>query len=53
MLVVKSRQNIFLTRLVDFSTMAAISLPKFVFISTALQGKVSREKGGVGRTSSC
>ena len=32
--------------------MAAFSLPKFEFISAALQGKVSREKGGVGRTSS-
>ena len=32
--------------------MAAFSLPKFEFISAALQGKVSREKGGGGRTSS-
>ncbi|ULA65851.1 MAG: hypothetical protein LZF62_10055 [Nitrospira sp.] len=46
-------KNIFLTRLVDLSTMAAFSSYKFEFISTALQGKVSREKGGVCRTSSC
>ena len=51
-MAVKNRQNISLTRFKDFSTMAAFSLPKFVFISAAAQGKVSREKGGVGRTSS-
>jgi hypothetical protein len=45
-------QNILLTRLVDLSTMAAFSSYKSEFISAALQGKVSREKGGVHRTSS-
>ena len=46
------RQNIFLTRFVDLSTMVAFSSYKSEFISAALQGKVSREKGGVHRTSS-
>jgi len=46
------RQNIFLTRFVDLSTMAAFSSYKSELISAALQGKVSREKGGVRRTSS-
>jgi len=46
------RQNIFLTRFVDLSTMVAFSSYKSEFISAALQGKVSREKGGVRRTSS-
>ena len=45
-------QNISLTRLVDLSTMAAFSSYTCEFVSTALQGKVSREKGGVCRTSS-
>ncbi len=52
-LMVEFGQNIFLTRFVDLSTMAAFSSYTFEFISTALQGKVSRVKGGVCRTSSC
>lgn len=45
------RQNILLTRFLDFSTMAAFSLLKSVFISAYCE-KVSKEKGGVDRTSS-
>ena len=39
------RQNIFLTRFVDLSTMAAFSSYKSEFISAALQGKVAERKG--------
>jgi len=50
----KNRQNNSLTPLGDFSTMAAFFGPTIQnFLAIAPQRKVSRVKGGVGRTSSC